>query len=291
MTHKSSSSFFLIFMLGLLQLAFTNVLSAQLVSRPLPADVWDTENLTVLNSLGLSLIPSETASTSSSIVGHFDDRNPAGLMTSFLTTVSGRQAMLVEAMISADGELNLSITPMTLEDAQRSRPNTDWMGWNDFWDTFIYDSIDAQQTYDMTADTDGTFELLIERAAKIAVNTTPRSESGFFTFVKMYIADQRAEFDELPETVQQQMLRYELPVIGNVAFQPALVGSKNIDGGMAIQTTAIESGPHEGRIGFVDIDGRVWVRVRSQSTDFKFWHVQTNDPNQSFRIDNNGNKI
>jgi hypothetical protein len=60
---------------------------------------------------------------------------------------------------------------------------------------------------------------------------------------------------------------------------------------MVIEKRAVLKGPKRGKKGYVDDQGRIWVKDRSHAGLPDHWDVQLDDGDDYFRVDSNGNEI
>jgi hypothetical protein len=50
-------------------------------------------------------------------------------------------------------------------------------------------------------------------------------------------------------------------------------------------------GPKSGKCGYVDVNGRIWIKDRAHAGDPDHWDVQENGGKEYFRVDQNGNLL
>ena len=93
----------------------------------------------------------------------------------------------------------------------------------------------------------------------------------------------------LPEKVVEQMTKAGLPTGGSHPFRPRLV--KNIRSDELIEKRAIGKGPKRGKRGYVDEQGRIWIRDRAHAHIPDHWDVQIADGDDYIRVDFDGNLI
>jgi len=93
----------------------------------------------------------------------------------------------------------------------------------------------------------------------------------------------------LPEKVVEQMTKAGLPTGGSHPFRPRLV--KNIRSDELIEKRAIGKGPKRGKRGYVDEQGRIWIRDRAHAHVPDHWDVQIADGDDYIRVDFDGNLI
>jgi hypothetical protein len=93
----------------------------------------------------------------------------------------------------------------------------------------------------------------------------------------------------LPQKIIDQMRKAGLPLGGTYAYQPRLVTNRR--GDQMIEKRAVLKGPKKGKRGFVDQQGRIWVKDRSHADLPDHWDVQIDDRDDYFRVDLNGELI
>ncbi len=93
----------------------------------------------------------------------------------------------------------------------------------------------------------------------------------------------------LPQKIIDQMNKAGLPLNGLFPFKPKL--AKNKLGDPVIEKRAVARGPKRGKRGYVDEQGRVWVKDRSHADVPDHWDVQIDDGDQYFRVDSDGNEL
>ena len=79
-----------------------------------------------------------------------------------------------------------------------------------------------------------------------------------------------------------------MPVGGTHPFRPKLV--RNQRGEPLIERRAVVRGPKRGKRGFVDDQGRIWVRDRAHADVPDHWEVQIGG-DDSFRVGHNGEEL
>lgn len=95
--------------------------------------------------------------------------------------------------------------------------------------------------------------------------------------------------DKLPEKITRQIEKAALPIGGAVPFEPKLV--KNKKGNPAIKKDVIAHGPKKGKVGYVDVKGRIWIKDRAHAGDPDHWDVQEDGGKKYFRVDLQGNEL
>src|SRR5438046_2915911 len=93
----------------------------------------------------------------------------------------------------------------------------------------------------------------------------------------------------LPPKLLDQIRKAGLPSGGQVPFRPKLTTNRR--GEPIIEKRAVKKGPKVGKRGYVDAQGRIWVRDRAHANVPDHWDVQIDDGEDYFRIDLFGDKI
>jgi hypothetical protein len=89
--------------------------------------------------------------------------------------------------------------------------------------------------------------------------------------------------------VDRQIKKAGLPVGGPVPFVPRLV--KNRKGDPVIRRGTIQHGPKKGEKGYVDTQGRIWIKCQAHGPYPDHWDVQIEEGKDYFRVDLNGNVL
>ena len=97
------------------------------------------------------------------------------------------------------------------------------------------------------------------------------------------------DYTNLPEKVQSQIARNGLPTSGETPFVPKLV--KNKRGDLEIVKTEITQGPKAGKKGYVDSEGRIWIRDSAHANYPDHWDVQLDGGKDYVRVGLDGNKV
>jgi hypothetical protein len=93
----------------------------------------------------------------------------------------------------------------------------------------------------------------------------------------------------LPQKVIDQINKAGLPSGGQHPFKPRL--TTNQRGDQVIEKQAVTKGPKAGKRGYVDDQGRVWIKDRPHSDLPTHWDVQIDDGDDYFRVDQDGNEL
>jgi hypothetical protein len=93
----------------------------------------------------------------------------------------------------------------------------------------------------------------------------------------------------LPQKVIDQVQKAGLPTGGQHPFMPRLVTNRK--GEQVIAKEAIRTGPKRGKLGYVDEQGRIWIKDRAHAHVPDHWDVQIDGGSSYFRVDFNGNEI
>lgn len=92
-----------------------------------------------------------------------------------------------------------------------------------------------------------------------------------------------------PDKIDRQIQKAGLPTGGQVPFVPML--DKNRKGEIIIRKATVQKGPKKGGKGFVDTNGRIWIKDRAHAGDPDHRDVQEDAGETYIRVDFNGNKI
>jgi hypothetical protein len=95
--------------------------------------------------------------------------------------------------------------------------------------------------------------------------------------------------DPVPQKVLSQIAKAGLPTGGDHPFRPNLV--KNLKGEDVIEKRAVKKGPKVGKKGYVDDQGRIWVKDRSHAGVPDHWDVQLKDGEDYFRVGLDGMEL
>jgi hypothetical protein len=79
---------------------------------------------------------------------------------------------------------------------------------------------------------------------------------------------------DLPEGIKKQIEKAGLPTGGSMPFIPKL--GKNRKGEPIIKKATIQHGPRKGKKGYVDSEGKIWIRDRAHGDYPDHWDVQEN---------------
>jgi hypothetical protein len=93
----------------------------------------------------------------------------------------------------------------------------------------------------------------------------------------------------LPQKIDEQIKKAGLPKDGTVPYEPKL--GKNRNGDAIIEKKAVQYGPKKGKVGYVDTQGRIWIKDRAHGMVPDHWDVQENEGATYFRVDQNGKII
>ncbi len=78
----------------------------------------------------------------------------------------------------------------------------------------------------------------------------------------------------MSDHVKNQITNARLPTGGTIPFIPELV--KNKKGEDIVKKVTIEGGPKKGKKGYVDDQGRIWIRDRAHGDVPDHWDLQEN---------------
>ena len=94
---------------------------------------------------------------------------------------------------------------------------------------------------------------------------------------------------DLPDKLKEQIAGAALPTSGEVPFIPAL--RQNRKGDLIIDKATIKYGPKKGKRGYLDTEGRIWLRDYAHSGYPDHWDVQIDDGKDYQRVDLNGDPL
>lgn len=94
---------------------------------------------------------------------------------------------------------------------------------------------------------------------------------------------------DLPEKVIRQITKAGLPFNGQHPFKPSLVPNRR--GEPMIEKQVVSKGPKKGKVGFVDEEGRIWIKDRAHANVPDHWDVQIDGGDDYFRVDELGNEV
>jgi len=80
-------------------------------------------------------------------------------------------------------------------------------------------------------------------------------------------------------------------VRGVAQGRPGQANLKSVRGEPIIRKARIQHGPKLGTKGFVDTQGRIWIKDRAHAGDPDHWDVQEEGGRTYFRVDFDGNKL
>lgn len=89
--------------------------------------------------------------------------------------------------------------------------------------------------------------------------------------------------------VDRQIRKAGLPTGGPVPFVPQL--DKNKKGDPMLRRGTIQHGPKRGKKGYVDSQGRIWIKCLAHGTYPDHWDVQMDGGRDYFRVDPDGNVL
>jgi len=100
-----------------------------------------------------------------------------------------------------------------------------------------------------------------------------------------------ADESKVSQKVKNQLARAKLPTSGTFPFRPRLI--KNRKGELIVERAEARGAPSAlaGRMGWVDLDGRIWLRDRAHAGLPDHWDVQEEDGATYFRVDEDGSLL
>ena len=87
---------------------------------------------------------------------------------------------------------------------------------------------------------------------------------------------------DLPQRIRDQIVKANLPMQGPFPFRPKL--GINRKGDAIIEKAEVVSGPKSGKRGWVDEDGRIWIRDYGHAGLPDHWDVQLPDGTGYLRV-------
>ena len=94
---------------------------------------------------------------------------------------------------------------------------------------------------------------------------------------------------DLPQKIIDQMAKAGLPSGGTHPFSTKR--TRNQKGEPIIEKRAVSKGPKRGKRGYVDDQGRIWIRDRAHADVPDHWDVQIDDGDSYFRVDLDGSEL
>ena len=95
--------------------------------------------------------------------------------------------------------------------------------------------------------------------------------------------------DDAPDKVDRQIAKARLPQSGQVPFVPKL--KTNERGEQEIVKARSQYGPKRKKKGYVDINGRIWIKERAHSGQPDHWDVQIDEGQRYIKVDFQGNQL
>jgi hypothetical protein len=92
-----------------------------------------------------------------------------------------------------------------------------------------------------------------------------------------------------PDKIDRQIQKAGLPTEGQVPFLPQL--DRNRQGEDIIRKATVQHGPKKGKKGYVDTQGRIWIKDRAHAGDPDHWDVQEDEGKTYIRVDLEGNEL
>lgn len=89
--------------------------------------------------------------------------------------------------------------------------------------------------------------------------------------------------------IDKQIEKAGLPTSGAIPFLPQL--DKNKKGDSIIRRGTITHGPKKGKRGYVDTNGRIWIKCLAHGSYPDHWDVQEDGGLSYFRVDQDGNVL
>lgn len=89
--------------------------------------------------------------------------------------------------------------------------------------------------------------------------------------------------------IERQIKKAGLPTGGDTPFEPKL--EKNKRGQRVIKKEAVAHGPKQGKRGYVDVRGRIWIKDRAHAGDPDHWDVQIRGGQDYIRVKPDGTRL
>jgi hypothetical protein len=93
----------------------------------------------------------------------------------------------------------------------------------------------------------------------------------------------------LPKKVEEQIAKARLPRSGAFSFEPKLTTNRR--GQQVIEKADVIFGPKKGKKGYLDVQGRIWIKDRANSGLPDHGDVQVDEGNHYLRVDLSGNEL
>jgi hypothetical protein len=93
----------------------------------------------------------------------------------------------------------------------------------------------------------------------------------------------------LPQKIIDQIRKAGLPTGGEFPFKPKL--ARNRAGQQVIEKKAVTHGPKASKRGYMDEDGRIWIKDRAHGDTPEHWDVQLDNGRDYLRVDQDGNLV
>ncbi len=97
------------------------------------------------------------------------------------------------------------------------------------------------------------------------------------------------EEPEPSSKIEKQIERAGLPRQGDIPFEPLITTNRR--GEEVIDKAEVEHGTKQGKKGFVDIEGRIWIRDRAHAGLPDHWDVQIEGGKGYIRVDDQGTEL
>jgi RHS repeat-associated protein len=99
-------------------------------------------------------------------------------------------------------------------------------------------------------------------------------------------SDGESKQKKTPSKAEEQIKKAQLPQSGEHVFEPKLVRNKR--GELVIDKRAVEFGPRAGKVGYVDTEGRIWIRGEAHGNIPEHWDVQMDGGKSYMNVGLNG---
>ncbi|MBI1903747.1 MAG: hypothetical protein HYS13_21805 [Planctomycetia bacterium] len=94
---------------------------------------------------------------------------------------------------------------------------------------------------------------------------------------------------DLSPKIERQIEKAGLPRTGAVPFVPKIRNNRR--GEREIEKAEVEHGPKQGKKGYVDVQGNIWIKDRAHAGLPDHWDVQIDGGKRYVKVDLQGNLI
>lgn len=94
---------------------------------------------------------------------------------------------------------------------------------------------------------------------------------------------------KLPERVIERIEKEKLPMDGQTPFIPKVRANRR--GKPDLVMAPVKHGPKKGEKGFVDSEGRIWIRDSAHAGYPEHWDVQVDEGKDYFKVGDDGDPV